>query len=195
MKKTVGILLAGGMSRRYGSPKAFATIDGEYFYEKAYTALHAVCDEVVVVTRAELLARFPANYHLITDIAIFSGCGPLAGIYSAMAAVEAEKYVVLPCDMPLIDDKVMQQLIHRHQRDITVVEVEGQLQPLVSVWNVSAKDKIRQVLKEKQFRLQAVFDKASIMKVAGATLTENVEVFMNVNTPEQDKEMREWLKS
>lgn len=195
MKSTVGILLAGGLSRRYGSPKAFATLDGAFFYEKTSAVLRAVCDEVVVVTREELLPKFPPDYHVITDIEPFVGCGPLAGIYSAMVAVEAEQYVILPCDMPLIDTMIMGKLIERHQSGITVVEVAGRLQPLVSVWNLSEREIILEALQAKRYRMQDVFDTSSIMKVDGVYLTNQLEVFMNVNTLEQDKEMREWLKS
>lgn len=139
MKKTVGILLAGGMSRRYGSDKAFAKINDYYFYEKAYHALEGVCDEVIIVTRKELLDLFPADYTVITDIDAYVGCGPLAGIYSAMMYREAERYVVLPCDMPLIDSHIMKQLLCRHQTEITIVEVAERLQPLISVWDKSVK--------------------------------------------------------
>lgn len=195
MKKTVGILLAGGMSRRYGSDKAFAKINDYYFYEKAYHALEGVCEEVIIVTRAELLNLFPSNYTVITDIERYVGCGPLAGIYSAMEYQAAERYVVLPCDMPLIDSEIMGQLLYRHQTEITIVEVAGRLQPLISVWDKSVKEKLAESLEEQQYRLRAVFDRASIMKVAGELLTEHKEVFMNVNTLKQDKEMRRWLKS
>ena len=195
MKTTVGILLAGGLSRRYGSAKAFATLDGAFFYEKTYAVLREVCDEVVIVSRGELLPKFPSDYHVITDMQPFIGCGPLAGIYSVMATVEAKQYVVLPCDMPLIEPEIMQQLVDSHQSEITVVEVVDRIQPLVSVWNVSVKEKILDALQKKRYRMQDVFDTSSIMKVAGASLTNELEVFMNVNTPEQDKEMREWLKS
>lgn len=195
MKKTVGILLAGGMSRRYGSDKAFAKINDYYFYEKAYHALETVCDEVIIVTREELLTLFPSHYTVITDLETYSGCGPLAGIYSAMMYKEAERYVVLPCDMPLIDAAILEQLLYRHQTEITIVEVAERLQPLISVWDRSVKEKLAESLEKQQYRLRDVFDSTSIMKVAGEALTEYEEIFMNVNTLKQDKEMRRWLKS
>ena len=56
--KTVGIVLAGGLSRRFGSPKAFARLEAKYFYERAVEAYEPFCEEVVVVTRQELVDRF-----------------------------------------------------------------------------------------------------------------------------------------
>jgi len=195
MTKKVGILLAGGMSRRYGSQKAFAKVEGAFFYEKSYAALQAVCDHVVVVTREELFDLFPIHYTLLTDMEPYVGCGPLAGIYTAMMHTDAEQYVVLPCDMPLIHPNIMKHLLTRHQTEITVVEVASRLQPLVSVWNRSTKKKIAFALQKKQYRMRDVFDISSIIKVDGESLTDHLEVFMNINTLEQDKEMRKWLES
>ena len=93
MKKRVGILLAGGLSRRYGSPKAFAEISGKKFYEIVYDTLNSVCDDVIVVTRKEFINWFPKEYHVIVDIDKFLGCGPLAGIYSAMEEIDADHFV------------------------------------------------------------------------------------------------------
>ncbi len=67
--KTVGVVLAGGLSRRFGSPKAFARIGTEYFYERALEALEPFCEEVIVVTREELLERFAPGVTTMTDYA------------------------------------------------------------------------------------------------------------------------------
>lgn len=102
MTGTVGILLAGGLSRRFGSPKAFAEIDGGLFYERTYQALEAACGHVVIVSREEFLPLFPKELDVITDLLVVAGKGPLAGIFSAMALRPAERYMVLPCDIPFI---------------------------------------------------------------------------------------------
>ncbi len=191
----VGILLAGGLSRRYGSPKAFATWKDQSFYEVVYQTLHSVCDEVVIVTRPELKAQFRTNYHVIKDVEEFSGCGPLAGIYSGMRAIEADNYVVLPCDMPLITSAIMEKLVTFHTGKVTVINVDGYLQPLVSIWNKEVKSIIYSALKQGQFKPMDVLVKTDTVKIEADLLSETLERFMNINTPTEDKEMRKWKES
>lgn len=194
-KNVAGILLAGGLSRRYGSPKAFAKVNGKHFYEMTYRVLNSFCDEVVIVTRAEFVDSFAKNHHVIIDRKPYVGCGPLAGIYSGMEAVMAKKYAVLPCDMPLITEHVMKQLCHLHDRDITVVTTDGYLQPLVSIWSRHMKDQIKSALAKGRFKMTDVLDRFETVKIDGKMLTHSPHVFMNVNTVENDKEMRKWIKS
>ena len=62
------------------------------------------------MTRHELLERFPGDVNVMTDIVEYAGLGPLAGILSVMESVEADRYVVLPCDMPYVDDKAISKV-------------------------------------------------------------------------------------
>ncbi len=182
--RTVGVVLAGGLSRRFGTPKAFARIGEMYFYEHALHALHPFCEEIVVVTRRELLGRFPSEVAVTTDVLEFEGCGPLAGILSAMEFVEADRYVVLPCDMPFIDEAVIRKLIAQHTQEVTTVIVEGRVHPLISVWDCKVKSTLRKTLQSKQLRVMAALDQVDVVFIEGHTLTENVEtVFVNVNRP------------
>ena len=47
-----GVVLVGGASSRFGSPKALAQLDGETFVDRARRILGEVCDEVLVVGKA-----------------------------------------------------------------------------------------------------------------------------------------------
>jgi len=193
-EKTIGILLAGGLSSRYGSPKAFATLHGKYFYEYTYVILQAICEEVVIVTRPELLESFPENVLKMTDEARFAGCGPLAGIYSVMARFEAERYVVLPCDMPLLEAAVVGNLLDRHEKLITVVRTSKFLQPLVSVWNFEMKERIEAKLTAEIYKIGALFTDDAVHTIDAGEIAASDEQFINVNTREDEKEMGRWVK-
>lgn len=185
MTKTVGIVLAGGLSRRFGSPKAFAKLGDRYFYEIAKAALEVHCDEIIVVTRQELLERFPVDVNVIIDRVDYEGCGPLAGILSAMEFVEADCYIVLPCDMPYVDDTVIGKLLGQHKQAVTAVLADGRHHPLVSVWDSHAKGHLQEALDNGQLRVMPVLASSGVRWIDGGLLTDDEKrVFTNVNTPE-----------
>lgn len=181
--KTVGILLAGGLSRRFGSPKAFAKWNGASFYELSLRALSPFCDEVVIVTRPELVDAFPSELFVITDVEAFAGKGPVAGILSGMEAVEADRYIVMPCDMPLLKGETIGRLVACHVSGVTAVISDGRHHPLVSMWDQDAQSVLRSALLEGQRRVMTVQENVGMSWVQGDCLTENALEFMNVNTP------------
>lgn len=184
---TVGILLAGGKSTRYGSPKAFAIQQGKHFYESVYDALQGACNHVIIVAREELRACFPANLHVITDRDDYKGNGPLAGIYSAMLEMPAERYMVLPCDMPYITADVCLRL-----RDALVpfsvcaVQADGQAHPLVSCWERSMLAPLATALENDQRSVMKLLRQVKTKWIDGHSLADDpMRVFRNVNSPEQ----------
>lgn len=182
--KTVGILLAGGQSRRFGSPKAFATHEGHAFYRYSLNALRPFCDEIVVVALPEFTGYFPDDVQVTTDLEEFAGKGPLAGILSAMDVMEADRYIVLPCDMPFIEASVMENLLAQHTGDVSAVIVAGKKHPLVSVWNDHVKPTIKQALQDGNRRVMFVQEQHSVRWIEGSLLTDTPEIaFKNVNTP------------
>ena len=70
--RTLGAVLAGGRSSRFGSDKALAMLDGRTLLDHATAALGAHCDAVVVVGRGEI-ADWPR-----------ADMGPLGGIAGAL---------------------------------------------------------------------------------------------------------------
>ena len=184
MTRTIGIVLAGGLSSRFGSPKAFAKLGDRCFYEIAKEALEAHCDDVIIVTRQELLERFPEGIKAITDIMDYRGLGPLAGILSAMESVEADRYIVLPCDMPYVDEAVVGKLLAQHEQGVTAVVVDERQHPLVSVWDCSVKENLQEALDNGQLRVIPVLASSDVSWIDGSLLADNEQrVFTNVNTP------------
>jgi molybdenum cofactor guanylyltransferase len=96
-----GILLVGGASSRFGSPKAFARFEGETLAERAWRLLGEVCQERIAVGRLEGLA-FPT----LAD----EGTGPVAAIAAGLRAASHDVAVVVPVDMPLLTPDALRLL-------------------------------------------------------------------------------------
>lgn len=188
MKETVGVLLAGGMSRRFGSPKAFGELEGKAFYEYAYSALAAVCDHVVIVTRPELKGRFPATLDVISDSPKFAGLGPLAGIFTAMSERPARQYLVLPCDMPFIgapETAAFMKLASKNA-DITAIRTDDHDIPLFSLWNALVLDLLEKELEDGQLRVMVFMAKVETAWLDSSAVG-GLAAFRNLNKPDHLK--------
>lgn len=180
--KTVGIVLAGGLSSRFGSPKAFGKIEGQFFYESIVNAMQPHCHEIVIVTRPELVSRFPKELHVVTDVRAYAGLGPLAGIYTGMEVCPAQRYLVLPCDMPFMTTEVIEQLTRHETDEVTAVRTAANDYPLVSIWGHHLKEQIQQSLEENQLGVMKFLQTVKTLWINGETLSGDYEnVFRNIN--------------
>jgi len=93
-RRLTGILLVGGASTRFGSPKALARFGRETLAERAWRVLGEACDERLAVGKhADGLALpFP----LVEDALPVRA--PLAGIVAGVRAATHDVSVVLPVD-------------------------------------------------------------------------------------------------
>ncbi len=97
----LGAVLAGGESRRFGSDKAAALLDGKTMVDRAAATLAEVFREVVVVS-----SRAPATRSWLHIPDGRPGQGPLAGIEAALRFADERGLggaFVLACDLPLVD--------------------------------------------------------------------------------------------
>ena len=99
-------MLVGGASRRFGSPKALAPIDGETFAERGWRTLGAVCAERFAVGKvADALALpFPVQDDGIAVRA------PLAGVVAGLRLARNDVCVFLPVDCPLVTADALRRL-------------------------------------------------------------------------------------
>lgn len=182
--KTIGILLAGGLSRRFGTPKAFAELQGKAFYAYVFDALDAVCDHIVIITRPEFISRFPREIDVLSDDEKFAGLGPLAGIYTAMNERPAQQYLVLPCDMPFITEvetTAFMKLVSPNA-DITAIRSGESNIPLFSLWNARVLVDLEAELQNDQLRVMQFMAKKKTDWLDSSSVGERA-VFRNINKP------------
>jgi molybdopterin-guanine dinucleotide biosynthesis protein A len=101
-----GVLLVGGASRRFGSPKALAHHGGRTLAERAWETLGEACDERLAVGKASDSLELP--FPVLDDRSDVRA--PIAGVIAGLRAARNEVCVVLPVDCPLVTPEVVRAL-------------------------------------------------------------------------------------
>ena len=141
-----GLVLAGGRSTRMQRDKAALEYGGRSQLERAVELLTPLVEQVFVSVRADqtddpLRARFAQ----IVD----SGevAGPIAGIVAAQARHPEAAWLVLACDLPLLDHQTLEHLVRSRQRGRQATAYrsshDGLPEPLCAIYEPSSREAIR----------------------------------------------------
>jgi molybdopterin-guanine dinucleotide biosynthesis protein A len=93
-----GALLVGGASRRFGSPKALAELEGESLAERGHRLLSQTCDTVIVVGKAG--DRLDLPFEVLDDGS--EERAAVVGVAAALRLAASDLVLVLPTDMPWV---------------------------------------------------------------------------------------------
>jgi len=182
-----GFLLAGGMSTRMGTDKAFLIFDGQTLLDRALIVMQTVCNRVTVVGDPAKFAKYQAG-SVIADI--FPGCGPLAGIHSALVHSVAEFNLMLAVDMPFVTEGLLSFLFAAAEENaavVTVPRVNHRLQPLCAVYRRDFAAAAERALRAGNYKIDALFSSVSTHVIEAAELAAagfSARNFFNVNTPQ-----------
>ena len=105
-RQLTGVLLVGGASRRFGSPKALARFNGKTFAEQAWGVLGTACAERLAFGKAADGLQLPFAVHDDGD----ELRAPLVGIVGGLRAARTDVCVFLPVDLPLVTPQLVQAL-------------------------------------------------------------------------------------
>ena len=164
-----GVLLVGGASTRFGSPKALARLDGRTLAEIGWETL-AFCDERIALGKSADGLDLP--FPLVDDgIDVRAS---IAGVVAGLRAAAYELSVVLPVDTPRITREALLRLADPC-KDAAV----PQTGPLPGAYRRTALPVLEQALSTGRLSLREA--------LAGLdTLVVDVEpdLLLNVNTPD-----------
>ncbi|MCM3716811.1 molybdenum cofactor guanylyltransferase [Fictibacillus phosphorivorans] len=191
-----GIVLAGGESRRFGSPKAIAKWNNKTFIEYSIASLKAHTDKILIITREELLANLMGfssrSVRVLKDVPRYQGKGPLAGLYTGMISQRADYYLVIPCDMPLMSCIMYRKWLAVAQEgnyDCVIPVLNGKIFPLNGVYKITCLPDITSCLHENTFKVLKLLQRknTSYLEVE----KDEEHFFKNVNTTEELEKMIE----
>jgi molybdopterin-guanine dinucleotide biosynthesis protein A len=98
------VLLVGGASARFGSPKALAVVDGEMLAERAWRVLGEACDARIAVGKGDEDLPFPVLADGVEEHAA------IHGLVAGLRAAPTDVSVVVPVDMPSLTADALRAL-------------------------------------------------------------------------------------
>jgi molybdopterin-guanine dinucleotide biosynthesis protein A len=187
-----GLVLAGGRSTRMGKDKGLLQWHGKE--QRYYLAdiLTGFCNEVFISCRAEQADGIDKKYKIITDE--YDDAGPLGAIVSAFHQNKNGAWLIVACDLPLLDAKTIENLVS--QRDESVMATAFQSpydqlpEPLISIWEPGALPFLETALSEGKYSPRNVLMSSKIKMVH----TADPSVLVNINTLKDEEKIMQLLK-
>jgi molybdopterin-guanine dinucleotide biosynthesis protein A len=127
------LILCGGKSTRMGRPKAFLPYRGTLMINYITEIVRSLFSEVLLVTNEPELFD-DLDVDTVKDI--LPHRGPLGGILSGLLIASYEQSFVIACDMPLIDRKLINEMVKKGQNDDMLVLMHEQgIEPLIGIYS------------------------------------------------------------
>jgi len=155
-----GILLVGGASSRFGSPKPLAPFDGETLADRGWRTLGEAFSARLAVGKGELELPFPVVVEPAEPQA------PLVGVIAGLRAAATEAAVFLPVDCPLVTAELL--------RDLGAARAVTQTGPLPGAYSRSDLPELERRLLSGEWSLRGVNPRV---------LEADPRLLANVNTP------------
>ncbi|WP_343661547.1 NTP transferase domain-containing protein [Chryseobacterium sp.] len=190
--KLNGLILAGGKSQRMGNPKDKINWHGKEQRYYAADLLAPFCNEVFISCRQDQLENFDPNYNVLTDT--FLNMGPFGGILSALRFQRDKAWLVVACDLPLLDEKSLEFLIENRNIEKTATTYEspfdGLPEPLITIWEPKSYPLLLNFLGSGITCPRKVLISSDTLILKPG----NPDSLMNVNTPEDVAKAQEILR-
>lgn len=186
----LGAILAGGRSRRFGSPKPLAELGGSLMVERVATAVRGSGAHAVLISGPGV----PDMRHLLPcreDTR--PGLGPLGGLETALdwaGELGLAGALCLACDTPFVAPALLRTLAERGERvrgSVVAPESGGPLgvEPLCAWYPVGALPEVRARLDSHRLSLAALLEAMPVERILLDEVRAHGDpetVFLNINT-------------
>lgn len=190
-RRTLGAILAGGRSRRFGSAKALEPLAGAPLVRHVARALEPAVDEAVVVTSSDEIAA-AAGLLRIPDA--IREVGPLGGLHAALRLAgerEIGGALVVGCDTPFLTTPLLRAVAEAAElageRAVAAEGADG-LEPLCAWYPIGLLPTIERRIARGERSLHRLLEEAAAIPLPLAQVARHADpatCFLNLNTREE----------
>jgi len=181
-------IIAGGQSRRMGRDKAFVELGGKALIEHVITrsAVLGQADTILITNKPAQYAHLGLPMH--RDI--LPNKGSLGGIYTALVNAKSPNVLMLACDMPFVNSRLLRYMIEQMDDDIDIVvpTVDGYPQGLHAIYKKTCIEPIARQLAADRLKIIRFYDQMRVRyldETDYAAFDPLGRSFANLNTPEE----------
>jgi len=184
-KQIGGIIMAGGLSSRMGTDKAFVPFGGKRLIDYTIDLLKQFCAEIIISTNQPGYDEL--GFRTVADS--YQKCGPVGGLHAALAETNFDHNIVISCDVPFVRPELIELLLaHTNGFDAVVPVHKGGVEPLIAVYRKEMASFFELQLIERNYKLQQVIrsSKLNLLNV-DHLVARYPRLFDNMNSMEELK--------
>lgn len=187
----LGLVLAGGKSQRMGQDKGLIDYHGLPQREFLAEQLAGICNNVYYSLRPDQEA--PAKGGVVRDSIV--GLGPYGAILSAFREQPDAAWLVVACDLPLLNKAGLQHLVEKRNTSKLATAYHNPAtswpDPLVTIWEPRSYQVLLQFFSQGYSCPRKVLINSDI-EVVNAV---DPQILLNANSPEERQQVEELLTS
>ena len=187
----MGLVLAGGKSVRMGRDKGEIDYHGKPQREYAADLLKETCTTVFISCREDQLNEIESEYELLADT--FTGLGPYGAILTAFRAYPNHAWLVIACDLPLLNAETIQFLYKKRNVSKIATAYNSPVnefpEPLIAIWEPRSYSTLLSFLAQGYSCPRKVLINSEIERIEVA----DAKSLTNINNPDDLKEVKNKL--
>ncbi|ABR55341.1 putative molybdopterin-guanine dinucleotide biosynthesis protein A [Methanococcus vannielii SB] len=202
------VILSGGKAERMNGEKSFRTFGNKYLIENIADILNSLKIPFTTVFKNPVFLKdssseiekqvyFYKKYNQAITWDMIPEMGPLVGMLSGMINCDSSWVLLVPCDMPFITEKSIENLIncipiaeYKNCNAIVPKHENGFIEPIFALYHrstINALQKIVLETKEKKcsYPIRRLIDEINPLFMNISKIDPTGNVFLNINTIEE----------
>lgn len=182
------IVLAGGYSSRMGQDKCALVLKGKSLLWRTINRLKQLHEEVIVVLAKGQSNPWPEDLPNVKfTVDLYSGKGPLMGIYAGLKASNHDYSIVVGCDMPFLNVNLLRYMLEVAPGfEIVTPAINGLVEPLHAVYSRRCVGIMEGMLGEGRLQVKRILEGVRVRYVDKKEIDlfdpDHLSLF-NLNTP------------